>query len=130
MKCLFSALLGILAGVSVHATPLLARNNGNGKASSTPWPAIPDPQSYTAPDGPVKVYPASIAEGLTSERGNATLSLKNEGDVFTRKSLPLAPSMPCCLLMLSDAQSTMVATLLAVRSLKSRRSAALTLRSR
>lgn len=130
MKCLFAALLATLAGVSVHATPLLARNNGNGKASSTPWPAIPEPQSYTAPDGPVKVYPVSIAEGLTSEHGNATLSLKNEGDIFTRESRSTRASMRCCLLMLSDAQSTMVATLPAVRSSKSRRSAALTLSSR
>ncbi|KAL7337612.1 catalytic activity: RhaA is able to hydrolyze alpha-1 [Rhodotorula toruloides] len=85
MKGLHLALFAALAVVSVHANPLRARNfgNGNGNSASTPWPPIPDPQSYTKPDGPVRVYPVSVNKGLTSEHANATISLKNEGDLFT-----------------------------------------------
>ncbi|BGP29034.1 hypothetical protein JCM10296v2_000770 [Rhodotorula toruloides] len=91
MNGLHLALLATLAGVSVHAYPLRARNfgNGNGNSASTPWPPIPDPQPYTKPDGPVRVYPVSVNKGLTSEHVNAAISLKNEGDLFTRESAPL-----------------------------------------
>uniref|UniRef100_A0A0K3CKK1 BY PROTMAP: gi/342321267/gb/EGU13201.1/ Catalytic activity: RhaA is able to hydrolyze alpha-1 [Rhodotorula glutinis ATCC 204091] n=1 Tax=Rhodotorula toruloides TaxID=5286 RepID=A0A0K3CKK1_RHOTO len=50
--------------------------------------------SYTKPDGPVKVYPGSVNKGLTSEHANASISLKNEGDLYTRKSRSFALFLP------------------------------------
>lgn len=76
--------LATFAATGALAGPLASRNNGGKSAASTPWPAIPEPEAYTKPSGPVRVYPISVATGLTSEHGNAEYKLETVGDMVTR----------------------------------------------
>lgn len=84
------AFAATLAATQAMAGPLISRNNGGSKSVSTPWPAIPDPEQYTKPDGPVRAYPISVAKGVTSDHDNVELKLDNVGDTLTRSS-PSAP---------------------------------------
>ncbi|ORY82403.1 Six-hairpin glycosidase-like protein [Leucosporidium creatinivorum] len=79
------ALLVALGGIfGAQASPLQARNNDK---SSTPWPAIPTPESYQQPSGPVYVYPVSVAKGLTSNHSSSasspTMIFDSVGDIYT-----------------------------------------------
>lgn len=76
--------LATFAATGALAGPLASRNNGGKSAASTPWPSIPDPEAYTKPSEPVRVYPISVATGLTSEHGNAKYMLDSVGDMVTR----------------------------------------------
>lgn len=76
--------LATFAATGALAGPLASRNNGGKGAASTPWPAIPEPEAYTKPSEPVRVYPISVATGLTSEHGNAKYNLESVGDMVTR----------------------------------------------
>ncbi|KWU43435.1 hypothetical protein RHOSPDRAFT_35040 [Rhodotorula sp. JG-1b] len=75
--------LATFAATGALAGPLASRNNGGKSAALTPWPAIPEPEAYTKPSGPVRVYPISVATGLTSEHGNAKYKLDSVGDMVT-----------------------------------------------
>lgn len=86
-KWLSNMIWSLLVSTLLASVPLVRGSSSKGSISH-PWPSIPDPDVYSAPTGPLYVYPIAINTGLTK-----TLAVQQKvpkmrfsaiGDIFSR----------------------------------------------